>query len=434
MLGRYVVRRVLSGMCSLALAAALVGCGAYDVGETGASGGTDKGGTGRQMAAVNLMENVGENTYATDGANAAEPYVYTQLGLELLQKSLDEGSSTVISPLSVLEALTMAAIGSGGNTRKQFEAAFGTDVDGMAAYLYRYDSAFADDGRLKVANSVWYKNASDISIKEEYLARVKGLFAADAYKAPFDETTLADINGWVSDNTDGMIPGILEEISDEDAMYLLNAVAFDGEWAEQYGDANVHDGSFNAQDGTRQTATMMYSEESLYLSDEHATGFIKFYKGEDYAFVALLPEEGLDVVDYVRSLDGEHLGELLANPEYVDVHCTMPKFSATYDIELSGVLASMGITDAFSGDKADFSGMGTSADTDLYIGSVIHKAYMEVDEKGTKAGAATAIGMVKQTALIENYKTVYLDRPFLYMIVDCSQWQPVFMGTLMGVD
>jgi serpin B len=140
------------------------------------------------------------------------------------------------------------------------------------------------------------------------------------------------------------------------------------------------------------------------------------------------------VVDYVRSLDGEHLGELLANPEYVDVHCTMPKFSATYDIELSGVLASMGITDAFSGDKADFSGMGTSADTDLYIGSVIHKAYMEVDEKGTKAGAATAIGMVKQTALIENYKTVYLDRPFLYMIVDCSQWQPVFMGTLMGVD
>ena len=151
---------------------------------------------------------------------------------------------------------------------------------------------------------------------------------------------------------------------------------------------------------------------------------------------ALLPNEGVTVQEYVDSLTGEHLMRLLSNPEKVTVFATMPKFETEYSVEMSESLMEMGMTDAFDYRISDFSRLGTyNADgLNICINRVLHKTFISVSEKGTRAGAATAVEMVAEGALlIEDYKTVTLDRPFVYMLIDCQTNLPFFIGTMMDV-
>jgi serpin B len=231
-----------------------------------------------------------------------------------------------------------------------------------------------------------------------------------------------------------MIPEILDEIPAEAIMYLVNALAFDAEWAEIYKETAVNDGIFTKEDGAKQSVTFMYGEESRYLEDEKATGFIKYYKDSKYAFVALLPNEGVSVSEYVASLDGESLSKMLGSAEIVPVNTCIPKFETEYEVEMSEILKEMGMPDAFDSDKADFTGLGTSSVGNIYISRVIHKTFISVDEKGTKAGATTAVEMMPESAPPMDIKKVYLDRPFVYMLVDCENNIPFFVGSMMDVN
>ena len=191
------------------------------------------------------------------------------------------------------------------------------------------------------------------------------------------------------------------------------------------------------EDGTRQDVDMMHSEEYTYLEDDLATGFIKYYKDRKYAFVAMLPNEGVSVSQYVDSLTGEHLRELLNNPQDLTVFASIPKFETEYDIEMSEVLQEMGMTDAFDWQIADFSKLGTyNVDgMNICINRVLHKTFISVTEQGTRAGAATAVEMVAEGAAeIIEYKEVVLDRPFVYMLIDCETNLPFFIGTMMNVN
>ena len=178
----------------------------------------------------------------------------------------------------------------------------------------------------------------------------------------------------------------------------------------------------------------MNSEEPLYIEDEDTTGFIKYYK-ENYAFVALLPREGMSMEEYVNGLTGEKLVGLIETARSdVEVHAAIPKFSSEYTVELSEVLPGMGMTDAFDGDRADFTGIGTVDDGNLYISMVLHKTYIQVDELGTKAGAATAVAVAETAALVEEeIKDVILDRPFVYAVIDTTDSHPVFLGVTESV-
>ena len=216
-------------------------------------------------------------------------------------------------------------------------------------------------------------------------------------------------------------------------MCLVNALAFEAEWSQPYEEMQVRDGVFTREDGTEQTAEFMYSDEGHYLADDMATGFMKYYKGYKYAFAALLPNEGVSVEEYIASLDGESLHTMLANPQFDTVFAAVPKFEVEYGTELSEVLSGMGMNDAFDPECADFSGIGTSARGNLYISQVIHKTFISVAEKGTKAGAATATMMEAGGAPSEP-KEVYLDRPFVYMLVDCENGTPLFVGTMMDLN
>jgi serpin B len=181
---------------------------------------------------------------------------------------------------------------------------------------------------------------------------------------------------------------------------------------------------------------MMHSSEHRYLEDEQATGFIKYYEARRYALVALLPKEGITVGEYVEGLTGEHLKQMLAEPEDIMVESAIPKFEMQYDVQMSEILQQMGITDAFSQNNADFSRLGIyhSDGSNIYISRVLHKTFISVAEQGTKAGAATVIELPATGAIvIPEYKTVTLDRPFVYLLIDCETNLPFFIGTMMDV-
>ena len=174
---------------------------------------------------------------------------------------------------------------------------------------------------------------------------------------------------------------------------------------------------------------MLYSEQSLFLFDDSMRGFTRNYEGGKYSFVALLPDEGVDIFDYIASLDGDTLLDALDGMQNATVLATMPKFSYDYDLEMKDVLKSLGMPTAFT-DGADFSAM---SNCDLHIGTVIHKTFIEVAEKGTRAGAVTAVGM-KEEGCAPTYKAVIkLERPFVYMIVDTANNLPLFVGTVTEI-
>lgn len=362
----------------------------------------------------------------------------TDFAVRLFQHSAEVDENTLISPLSVISALAMTANGAKGNTLSQMEDAFGFSIKELNQYLYSYTKALptGDKYKLNIANSIWFKDDKSFTVEPDFLQVNKDWYGAGLFKAPFDNSTVSEINKWVRENTDGMIKDIVERISKEAVMYLINALAFDAEWNEIYYDYQVREGMFTKEDGTKQQADMMYSQEYYYLDDADAVGFIKHYADRKYAFVALLPNEGISVADYLGSLTGKKLASMLANPEDVKVDAAIPKFENEYNIELNDPLKAMGITEAFDYQVSDFSGIGHSTVDNLYISNVFHKTFIAVDEKGTKAGAATVVEVKCESAMMEpeEIKTVYLDRPFVYLLIDCEANLPIFIGTVMDIN
>ena len=392
-----------------------------------------------QVSANDLMKDVPAKAVDVLPDMDAGAAAAADFGVRLFKTSIEEGANTLISPLSVLYALAMTANGADGETLAQMEQVLGMDVDNMNSYMLAYLDLLPEtkDYKMSLANSIWFKDDPDFIVEQSFLQTNADYYGAGAYKAAFDEGTRNDINNWVKEHTDGMIPEIIDEIPDEAIMYLVNALAFDAKWADEYEEHQIREGSFTMEDGTRQDVDMMHSEEYTYLEDDLATGFIKYYKDRKYAFVAMLPNEGVSVSQYVDSLTGEHLRELLNNPQDVTVFASIPKFETEYDIEMSEVLQEMGMTDAFDWRVADFSRLGTyNVDgMNICINRVLHKTFISVTEQGTRAGAATAVEMVAEGAAeIIEYKEVVLDRPFVYMLIDCETNLPFFIGTMMNVN
>lgn len=382
---------------------------------------------------VDLMANIVADEVV--GRPADERFIKSQaeFGLSLFKKSIDDEKNSLVSPLSVMLALAMTANGADGDTLEEMESILGGElsIDELNEYLYTYMKKLpsSEKAKLEIANAIWFKDDEiAIRVKEEFLHKNADYYGASVYKAPFDETTLNDINGWVKEHTDGMIDKILEELGDMAVMYLINAICFDAEWADPYSDYAIYEGSFYGLSGT-ETVELMRSEESRFVSDENAIGFIKPYKN-GYSFMAILPNEGMSLADYIDTLEGDELVQLYKNAEWAQVNATLPKFKYDYSIFLNDALKAMGMEKAFEG---GFSNLGESAYGELFINRVLHKTFIEVDNMGTRAAAVTAVEIYPESAMPIEPKTVKLDRPFLYAIVDNATGLPIFIGTVNDI-
>lgn len=373
-----------------------------------------------------LMEGIEGNVVfiCYDDESARSGYLNFSVGL--LQQCC-AAENTLLSPLSVYTALSMTAEGARGETGQQMRACLGMPEEG---WFWNFNRE-----ALKPANAIWFTNDDRFTVNPDFLQTNADRYGAGIYSAPFDASTLRDINRWVEEQTDGMIPEILDEIQPDAVMYLVNALAFEAEWETVYTKNQLRERDFHREDEKTCRVEFLHGEESGYLENDIATGFMKYYKGGDYAFVALLPREGMTIGEFVDALDGEMLKTLLDSVEYTMVDTAMPVFEAEYGADLVQSLQEMGMVLAFDPEKADFSGLGTSSRGNISINRVIHKTCISVTSDGTRAAAATVVEPTDAAALVDpERKTVTLDRPFLYMIVDTQAGIPVFLGTLMNPE
>jgi serpin B len=253
---------------------------------------------------------------------------------------------------------------------------------------------------------------------------------AEMFKAPFNDETIRQINDWVNKKTDSMIPEMIKQFGENTVAVLLNSIAFDAEWKNNYEKNDVNEnGEFTLENGKKVKCSLMNSMEKGYIRDGSAEGFIKKYKGEKYAFMAILPDKGVSLSDYVRSLTAEKFARLYnSRNNNESVIASLPKFKYDYSTCLNDPLKQMGIADVFDPSKSDLSGI-----TDrykMYISNVAHKTHIEVNEQGTKAAAATEIQLDVSGALPADMHTVSLDRPFVYAIMDTTTGLPVYLGTV----
>lgn len=358
--------------------------------------------------------------------------------VEILQniQATDGNTNVLISPYSIVTALAMAENGADGNTLSQMEETLGTDLESLKQFLYAYAQYMpsSQDCSLHVANSIWIKDLDVLNIKEEFLKDNRTYFDGQIFQAPFDQTTLSDINNWVYNETDGMVEDILNQIPEDAIMYLVNALSFDAEWSETYEKSQVRDLNFTSSNGDVSEVEFLVGNEYQYIEIDGGIGFAKPYADNQYSFVAILPDENVE--DLLSNLDSEELLNAISNTSPKTVNTYIPKFSYEYDIELSEILTTMGMVDAFNEDAADFTNMLELVDTNIFIDRVLHKTFITVDENGTEAGAATVIEFLTESASANPNDTVEvrLDRPFLFMIVDNEFHLPIFMGVVDNIN
>ena len=376
---------------------------------------------------------------APDSTFTASQYSFAA---EIFRRSYEtDGGNCLVSPLSIVLALAMTANGAANETLQQMLDVIGSGImlEDLNAYLYEYvkNLPSSDKAKLAIANSIWLAEREDFSVREDFLKKDVSWYSAQVYKLPFDGKAIKEINSWVSKNTDKMIQKIVDSLSDQDRMMLINAVCFDAKWATPYIKNDRTEERFNLSDGSTQPVTIMYSSEYEYYEGEDYTGFAKHY-ANGYKFVGILPDEETGLDRFIETLDGEKLSAVLRGAINTEVIAGLPKFSYEYGAELKERLKAMGMVNAFADDIsdpnfADFSLM--SDDTPLVISGVIHRTFIEVTEAGTRAAAVTAVTMAAGAAAPgEEPKRVILDRPFLYMIVDTENDLPIFIGTVNSVD
>ena len=390
---------------------------------------------------VDLMKGIVANasgiTDVTDDF-VKEHYKYAHLLTQIIAQN-EKGKNILISPLSIQIALTMAASGAEGETKAELEKLLSAihSIEDTSSNLQSVLNTLKNkkECKFKVGNSIWIRDDKErLTVDKDFLQKSKDYFNADAYKSAFDQSTVKDMNSWASRQTDGMIDKITDEIDSDAVLFILNAIMFDGKWEKEYKVSQVSDGIFNAYDKREQVVSMMSSSENEYIETQTFTGFTKYYKGKEFSFSAILPkDENEDIYQFAKDLSANELWEAVNNAPRQDVRVVMPKFSYQYDIRLNDSLKALGINYAFDEDKADFSSLAKSTKGNIFIKDILHKTFIEVDEKGTKAAAITKIEFADKASPVEPEKSVILDRPFIYIIRDTKTNLPIFIGLVANI-
>ena len=391
------------------------------------------------IPAVNLMSGISQTSVNGKAIDADFTAIMADFSVELFKKSMTNNKNSLISPLSVMLALAMTANGADGETHQQMEHLLGGSItlEEMNEYLYSYVSGLPNEynAKLNIANSIWFRdNENRLHVERSFLQKTANYYGAAVYSAAFDDQTVIDINNWIKTNTDAMIDKILNEIRHEHMLFLINAITFDAEWENMYWSTSVSQNYFTDVYGEKVVADFMRSSEYQYIDEGATQGFIKPYVS-GYSFAAMLPGEDVSIDSFMDTLKGSVFLDMInrarSNNSKVDAY--MPKFEYEYKIQLNSILADLGMPDAFDSGLADFRKMGTSQEGNLFISEVLHKTFISKDERGARAGAATLVEIDAESSPAESgpVATIWLDRPFVFAIIDDTTNLPIFIGTLI---
>ena len=280
-------------------------------------------------------------------------------------------------------------------------------------------------GVLKSSNGICVSKDYFDKLKPDFVSSMRQIFDADFFEG--GEDIITKVNAWVRDKTDGMIDSIMDENSaDGLKTVLMNAVAFDAQWLEPYEEYDVIPSDiFTNIDGSTSEVTMLASEEYEYIEDDYFTGFVKPYKAKHYAFMGLLPRRANSKILFGKSMQHIDFCKYFEQRIENNVDVMIPEFEITADTELSSYLESLGIQSVF-GPQADFSNM--MCENPQTSNSILQKAYLKFDRHGTKAAAVTEMAVYACCPDFERRKSVNLDRPFVYSVMNTDTGLPVFAG------
>lgn len=408
--------------------------------QTSGTGITAPKGNSVNLSATVTRGQVGESTEAVEKEFIQNTANFAFELMKLLIKE-NAGENVMISPDSIITALGMTENGAGTTTLEEMRKILGGELT-LEEYnkaLSGFNKMLTDSSNVTFnsANSIWVRNTEEMEISKAFLQSVVDYYDSEFYIADFNNQTVDDINAWVNEKTNKMIPSVIDKLDEDNRMLLINAIAFEGEWAEQYEEGQVHeDRTFTNAKGETEKAVMLSSAESGLITLKGGQGFRKSYRGGEFEFVAILPPEGVSAEEYIEGITGAEFIEAYNNKDFTpQIIANIPEFKYDYSTSLKNPLISMGMQESFT-DTADFSGMLASGKRDLKIGDVIHKTHIELDRNGTKAAAVTAVVMDVCSAEPEVRETVTitLDRPFVYAIVNSGTGLPVFLGTVNSVE
>lgn len=361
---------------------------------------------------------------------------YTGFALELLGQLVDghPRENILFSPASVAVALAMTYHGASGETREGMGRVLRVEDLELAAFheanrVLLTNLEEADPrARVTLANSLWARQG--FPFHQSFLDTNRRYYAAHIQQLDFDDPGSADtINAWVRRKTRDKIPGIVDRIDRDHILFLINAIHFKGSWSTRFERAATRDGSFTLPDGTVITHPLM-----------SRTGRFQHYQGEGFQAVKLpygtgrvsmyvfLPSTQAGLAGLMDALTPGNWATWLASFREAEGYLVLPRFSVETEYELAGPLKAMGMELAFDPERADFSAM-SPVPPNVYIGSVKHKAVVDVDEEGTEAAAVTSVEM-RVVSMPKGFQMV-VDRPFLFAIHDDETGTILFLGTIL---
>jgi serine protease inhibitor len=385
-------------------------------------------GTGKASAMSGESRSAKESGPALQIATSANAF-----GLSLFEKicELDREGNVFVSPVSIATALAMAMDGAKGSTREAMKKVL--EMEGLRRDTI--DQGFADLAArfseadstvtLVIANSLWYRKG--LPIERDYVSRVERLFEAAVRPIDFSSPDAPGvINSWVSENTHGKIEEIVESIQTELVLFLIDAIYFKGTWTVEFDEDMTREEPFLAVGGDTVSCRMMGRKgEFPYCETDLLQAIELPYGTGEFSMVLLLPRAGTGMDSLLSGLTAEGLADLIDRLRVQEGRLDLPKFRLAYDITLNDALADLGMGEAFDPRRADFTGILSGGR--LYIDKVKHGTFIEVDEKGTEAAAATSVA-IALTAVGPSGFVMRVDRPFLFFIRDTGSSAILFAG------
>ena len=381
-----------------------------------------------------------------DGEEAVTSYTTTQIAMQnnefafdLMRQIAVEDDNVVISPFSISTALAMTYAGARGNTRDEMSDVmhFSRDQEGFhpsfGQYLNSLKRRAEGEIELNIANSLWAQE--DYHFLDSYFETVERYYHSKTFQVDFvtnREQVRQDINQWVfvetGENIEDLIaPGVF---TDDTRLVLVNAIHFLGAWLKEFDKELTREDIFHLRDGERVRTDFMFRNDTLpyYRSDDLQALEVP-YTGKGFSMLFVLPAEESSLEELEAKLNAEGFANLNQQLTETELQVIIPPFKARTKTDLEDVLMSMGMVVPFNR-FADFSGM--TGDQDLKIDKVIHEAMIEVGEEGTEAAAATAVVIIRKTAIGPEPTIFNANRPFLFFLKDNEDHSILFAGRVMN--
>jgi serine protease inhibitor len=345
-------------------------------------------------------------------------------------KSTGENENVMISPLSISYALSMTLNGASGTTRVAMLDALrlnGISVDAINnSYKNLTAALLSVDKRvlMSIANSVWIEN--NFTVKKSFTDILTDYYNADAEKFDINDASAPDkMNAWIEDNTNGLIKEMIDKLQDNTVMLLINAIYFKGKWKSQFDESNTIQIPFYKSAGNQVNVPMMKLKTDFNVYAGNGFVLAEFPYGQgNFVMDVILPNEQNGLSNTLASVSDASFAAWLSQMSARETDVSFPRFKYGFKKTLKEVLSDMGMGIAFT-DEADLSNI--TDQYDLLINDVTHQSFIETNEEGTEAAAATVVE-VGVTSFPPAALVFKMDHPFLYIIRETTTNSIIFMG------